>query len=160
MNFEEYKPQHIVEACCIVFDLKPAEFYSRRRTSRIARGRLASYYLCREFTALSYSGIGRFMRKDHTTVIKGAERAELFMDTDPDFSKKINVATQWLRNKKSQVEHNGIFRFVPHSDVSTYEQKGWHIASDLADSHHGRHAVIMRKDDQLSPQYRPVTAPD
>lgn len=35
------------------------------------------------------------------------------------------------------------FRYVTHDDVADYIAKGWEVESDLAVTHHGRHAVLM-----------------
>lgn len=36
-----------------------------------------------------------------------------------------------------------VMRYVPHEEVDWYLEHGWTIASDLAKTHHGRHAVLM-----------------
>jgi hypothetical protein len=35
------------------------------------------------------------------------------------------------------------FRHVPNHRVPEYQAKGWRIANDLKDCHHGHHAVLM-----------------
>lgn len=34
-------------------------------------------------------------------------------------------------------------RYVPLADVAAYLAKGWAFRDDMADSHHGAHAVLM-----------------
>ena len=47
------------------------DFMSRRRTKHIVQARHAYYWLCAEYTSLSYPQIGRFAGgRDHTTVMK------------------------------------------------------------------------------------------
>lgn len=36
------------------------------------------------------------------------------------------------------------FKFVPLTDVGSYLAKGWTIVDDMANTHHGAHALIMR----------------
>jgi hypothetical protein len=38
------------------------------------------------------------------------------------------------------------FRYVIHDRVQAYLSAGWEIANDLADTHHGHYAVLMRWD--------------
>jgi hypothetical protein len=36
------------------------------------------------------------------------------------------------------------FKYVPLSDVGEYLAKGWSMADDMADCHHGNYAVLMK----------------
>jgi hypothetical protein len=36
------------------------------------------------------------------------------------------------------------FRYVKHRDVPAYLAQGWVVENNMADTHHGRHAVLMR----------------
>ena len=35
------------------------------------------------------------------------------------------------------------FRYIPLADVGSWLAKGWIIDDDMADTHHGRHSVLM-----------------
>lgn len=41
--------------------------------------------------------------------------------------------------------HHGEYRFVKHSEIAAYEATGWEVIDNMADCHHGAHAVIMGK---------------
>lgn len=43
------------------------------------------------------------------------------------------------------------FRYVPLAIVGEWLAKGWTIDDDLADCHHGRHAVLMRIECESEP---------
>ena len=34
-------------------------------------------------------------------------------------------------------------RYVVHSSVEAYKAKGWKVRNDMADTHHGKYAVLM-----------------
>ena len=38
-------------------------------------------------------------------------------------------------------------KYVLEFEVADYEALGWRIVSDMKDTHHGHHAVLMRRDD-------------
>lgn len=45
--------------------------------------------------------------------------------------------------------------YVRHPDIPAFEAQGWVIVQTLARTHHGEHAVLMRRDVETGPQ-RPV----
>lgn len=55
---------------------------SARRTHQLTHPRHVAFYLCRGMTTLTLSQIARFARRDHTTVMHGAERIHRLLETD------------------------------------------------------------------------------
>ena len=50
------------------------------------------------------------------------------------------------------------FRYVQHREIEAFKRRGWEIVDDMHDSHHGRHAVLMKATDQtLAPEDREAT---
>lgn len=80
----------VVAFAAHIFCIKPAEIFEDIRSARVHRARLALYaglWLRAELSGKrpSYSGIGRVMRRDHSTVIHGTRRAQTIMERDADF---------------------------------------------------------------------------
>ena len=91
-------PASIIAACCDQFCVTEAEIFGRWRPIRIGRGRAAVYLMMRELLPLSYPKIAVLMkRKDHTTCISGAKRAQYLIARDPDFSRRYTRATEMVK---------------------------------------------------------------
>lgn len=43
-----------------------------------------------------------------------------------------------------------LFRYVQHDDIASYEATGWIVVNDMADCHHGVHAVLMRDEQRVT----------
>ena len=39
------------------------------------------------------------------------------------------------------------FRYVPLKDIESFKAKGWVVVDNMQDTHHGRHAVLMKATD-------------
>ena len=39
------------------------------------------------------------------------------------------------------------FRYVVHQEIEHYRSMGWEVVDSMRDSHHGRHAVLMKATD-------------
>lgn len=61
------------------------------RQKHIARARHAACHIARK-NGYSLPEIGRAIGRDHTTVINSLNRAEHLLETDPDFSMRVNGA--------------------------------------------------------------------
>ena len=89
--------QTIIAACCKHFSVTEGEIFGRWRPIRIGRGRAAVYLMMRELLPLSYPKIAKVMqRKDHTTCISGAKRAQYLIARDPDFARRYALAKEMV----------------------------------------------------------------
>lgn len=65
----------VIEAVSEKFQIPKREIMSHARQQRLARARFAICYLGWLFTKRSFPSIGRFMGRDHTTILHGRNRA-------------------------------------------------------------------------------------
>jgi len=68
------------------------DLLSARRTADIVRPRQIAMYLCRELTLRSMPEIGRrFGKRDHTTVLHGARKIKLLIESDKQLAEQIEA---------------------------------------------------------------------
>ncbi|MCK5113374.1 MAG: chromosomal replication initiator protein DnaA [Phycisphaerae bacterium] len=58
------------------FGITPADIHSSRRTRTVSVARMLAMYLARRHTRMSYPEIGRFMGKNHSSVVLAVQRLE------------------------------------------------------------------------------------
>ena len=58
------------------FGVTPADLHSSRRTRTVSVARTVAMFLARRHTPMSYPEIGRFMGKNHSSVVLGVQRME------------------------------------------------------------------------------------
>ena len=58
------------------FGITPADIHSSRRTRTVSVARMIAMYLGRRYTPMSYPEIGRFMGKNHSSVVLAVQRME------------------------------------------------------------------------------------
>jgi chromosomal replication initiator protein len=58
------------------FGITPADIHSSRRTRTVSTARMIAMHLGRTHTQMSYPEIGRFMGKNHSSVVLGVQRLE------------------------------------------------------------------------------------
>lgn len=67
-------PVEIIAAVCTRFGVCRNDLTGRSKTRNIAIARHVAAYLLREHTHCSLAEIGKLLSKDHSTVLRGAER--------------------------------------------------------------------------------------
>lgn len=83
------KTELVVE-CSKMFGVHYRDIMGPSRFRFVTVPRFALYKAMR-MRGWSYSQIGRFMDRDHTTVMHGVTRAEYYMERDPDYTAKVNA---------------------------------------------------------------------
>lgn len=73
-----------------VFEVSREQVESNSRKRPAVRARFAVYHLADLHTRLSYSEIGRRLRRDHSTVVYGAAQCNWLMLRDPEYRGKVN----------------------------------------------------------------------
>ncbi len=58
------------------FGITPADIHSSRRTRTVSTARMVAMYLARKYTRMSFPEIGRFMGKNHSSVVLAVQRME------------------------------------------------------------------------------------
>ena len=70
---------------------------SKKRNSELVQARQIVMYLCRDLTAESLSGIGKFLgKKDHTTVIHGVNKISEEIVNNVELKNKIETIKKKL----------------------------------------------------------------
>lgn len=90
----EMTKSEVIRYAAHLFNLKAADILSDRRFANIHRARLALYMGFWERMAIAgrtpcYSAIGRTMRRDHSTIIHGIDRARYIMARDAEFREAV-----------------------------------------------------------------------
>lgn len=66
------------------FGITPADIHSSRRTRTVSVARMISMYLARRLTRMSYPEIGKFMGKNHSSVVLAVGRLEALLKSSGD----------------------------------------------------------------------------
>lgn len=84
------KVHKVIQVVASYYGLKPRDIVSERRDLRVIGPRQVAMYICRKKTLLSFPQIGRAMRRDHTTIMHGAEAVERRIKKDIHLKTEIN----------------------------------------------------------------------
>ncbi len=66
------------------FGVTPADIHSSRRTRTVSTARMVAMFLARRYTQMSFPEIGKFMGKNHSSVVLGVQRLQKILDEDGD----------------------------------------------------------------------------
>lgn len=91
----------VMEAVGQVYGVTRDEIMCKSRLRRLAYPRFAMYYLGWLHTKRSIANIGRFMGRDHTTIMYGRDKCIELKNTDPEFAEKLGAA----RELAFEIEH-------------------------------------------------------
>ncbi len=86
----------VIRAVCAVWGCSEGALVSPSRGLAACRPRHAAFLLARRLCAMSYPEIGRRFKRDHTSVMHGADAAEHREATDPIYADKIARASALL----------------------------------------------------------------
>ncbi|MDR0382122.1 MAG: chromosomal replication initiator protein DnaA [Oscillospiraceae bacterium] len=92
-------PQLILEEVCGYYALDPALILSANRRSDLVTARQAAMYLCRLLTDRSLHDIGKFFKRDHTTISHGCERVEQQKSSDPAFARDLQTIIENVKSR-------------------------------------------------------------
>lgn len=85
-------PTLIINVVSEQFGVKPEDITSKKRNSEYVLPRQVVMYLCRNLTDASYSTIGKILgKKDHTTVLHGANKIEEELKINEELQNKIDI---------------------------------------------------------------------
>lgn len=91
-------PETIIEVCCGVFAVSPAELLSRARQRHIAYARQAAMLALRLLTDRSLAAIGAELGgRDHSTVLYGIAAAETRAACEPRYRRQLDQVLGALR---------------------------------------------------------------
>jgi chromosomal replication initiator protein len=94
---KEITPTLIINVVAEQFGIRPDEITSKKRNAEVVIPRQVVMFLCREMTAMPYKSIGNILgKKDHTTVMHGAEKIADDMKSNQDLQNKVNLIRKKL----------------------------------------------------------------
>lgn len=89
---KEITPQLIIDIVAEHFHIKPEDIKGNKRNSEIVLPRQIAMYLCRDMTETPLKAIGNLMgKRDHTTIIHGAEKITKEIDKSDTMRNTIEV---------------------------------------------------------------------
>jgi len=109
----------IMKAAAYLFDISAAELDSRSRVQHIMPARFAVYKAL-SLRKWSYSKIGKFLERDHTSILYGINRANYMIERDEAYAEKVlKLAAMRLTSVQMNAEK------VESALESLREQHGW-----------------------------------
>ncbi|BCA80644.1 transposase [Desulfuromonas sp. AOP6] len=81
--------ESVVEAVCALYDLRPQDLSSRRRTQLVSEARALAAYVVRETQGLELEALGRALKHDSSTLSQAARRLESRMAHDDCLVEKV-----------------------------------------------------------------------
>jgi len=84
----------IIRLCATLFAVPVEDIMSPKRNQRIVEARFA-FYAALRMRGWSYPRIGKFLGRDHATVMYGVQRAEYIMERHPLYKEKVEKISMW-----------------------------------------------------------------
>jgi chromosomal replication initiation ATPase DnaA len=84
----------IIRACARLFRLPTNHVTGLQRMDGAREARFALYAALRK-RGHSYKTIGKFLRRDHSTIMHGVRAAEAMMAADPGYAAKVAELAAW-----------------------------------------------------------------
>lgn len=89
---KEITPQLIINTVAEHYNISPSDLASTKRNAEIVLPRQIAMYLCRDMTSTPLKAIGGFLgKKDHTTVIHGADKISNELKINESLSNAIDI---------------------------------------------------------------------
>ena len=95
--------EEIIKAVCSFYDTSYAEILSSNRTQPLATARQVALFLARKLTGQSTPTVASEFKRNHTTVIYGAESIQKRLSVEPKLRKSIEQITEQLGRKPSEL---------------------------------------------------------
>lgn len=89
----------IVSAVCAEFDVSRTDLMSDRRAKEFTLPRHVAVYLCKEKTLRSLPVIGRFFRRDHSSVIKSCRKIADMMSKDLQLAMRVRLLSERISQR-------------------------------------------------------------
>jgi len=108
-NTEEFTMGSALKAVCKVFEVREDDLLSPHRASYITTPRFALMYLGCYMTNNSTTTVGRFLNRDHTTIIHGRNRASQLRRTNKAFAERLEqseeLAIEYDRQRRQKLNN-------------------------------------------------------
>ena len=84
-------PEFIVNVVAEHYEISPSMLMNKNRSRDVAYPRQICMYLCKQLTSYSLADIGKYMSKDHTTVLHGYKKICEDLKTDDSLKNTIDI---------------------------------------------------------------------
>ena len=88
---QEVTPERIIKITAEHFNISTADLSSSKRSRDIAYPRQIIMYLCRDMIDIPLQQIGKYLGKDHTTVMHGYEKIKKDLNTNENLRNTLDV---------------------------------------------------------------------
>ena len=96
-DLDEFTMATCCDAVCRVWGVRRSTLRGKLRTRDVTYPRFAFMYLAYYMTKCSSPVVGRFLGRDHTTILNGLRRAIQIKKEDKEFARKLEVAYRLAR---------------------------------------------------------------
>ena len=96
-----------MKLCADLFAVPPADLLSRKRDGGMTEARFALYKAL-HLRGLSYSAIGAFLRRHHTSVMHGVRIANKLMRDQPAYAERVQRVAAWQPKKLTTGETTNV----------------------------------------------------
>jgi len=86
-----------IDICVIAFDVDRDDVLGRTRLHDCVLARHAFAKIAKDNTTLTYAAIGRFLGRDHATILHSCKTADNYIETYPYFKDRYDVCTKLLK---------------------------------------------------------------
>ena len=94
---QELTPELIMDIVSEHYNISISDMISKKKSKEIAYPRQIVMYLCRKYTTASLQAVGNMLgKRDHTTIIHGAEKIEKDLQKNPSLQNSIDVLIKKL----------------------------------------------------------------
>ena len=80
----------LLNTCCTSLGVTRQQIFSKKRDYQYVEARHIAMYLMRKYGLLrTVTSIGKYFKRDHTTILHGINRVKDCMDVDPSFRNRV-----------------------------------------------------------------------
>jgi chromosomal replication initiator protein len=95
--------EEIMKAVCSVYDVNYSDMTSSNRTQPLATARQVAMFISVKLTGKSLPTIGEDFKRNHTTVLHGAQSIQKRLDVETELKRMVEQITEKLGRKPSEV---------------------------------------------------------
>lgn len=86
-----------IDVCVLAFDVDRDEMFGRSRAHDCVLARHAFSKIAKESTSMTYTAIGKFLGRDHATILHSCKTADNYIETYPYFKDRYDICVKLLK---------------------------------------------------------------
>lgn len=91
----------MIESVCKMSNISIEDLRHSNRRADLSDARKIFFHLARRLYLFTNEKLGRYLRRDHSTVVVAVQRCEIFLASDPSFKELyVNTLLETIRNLK------------------------------------------------------------